>query len=124
MFRLDTVDKTTIKCTRGDRGSINIKKQDDKGNFENFIKGDKVIFSIKNNFSDSEPVFRKIVEVEEDSEFVTFELTKEDTTLEDLISSPKEYQYDVSINDDLTIIGYDDDGPKIFRLYPEGSSDN
>ena len=42
----------------------------------------------------------------------------------DVISKPKDYWYEVVLNDDSypqTIIGYDADGPKLFRLYPEGA---
>ncbi len=124
MFKIDDSDKTTIKCTRGDKGNIFItKKKKSDGSIEPFYKDDIVIFTIKNNFGDSEAVLRKEIKVEEDCNTVKIPLSKEDTTIGDLIASPVKYQYEVSINDDLTILGYDEKGPKIFQLYPEGSND-
>lgn len=123
MFKIDKDDKTTIKCTRGDKGSIRVRKKINEGEFEPFYKDDKVVFTVKNNFGDSDVILRKEVIVKEDSDYVIFNFDKKDTTIGDLISSPKKYHYDVSINEDMTILGYDESGPKIFELYPEGSND-
>lgn len=117
------VENNTIKIHRGDRGTLVIKKQDSDGNVENFEKYDIVVFSVKKSFSDSEVVLRKIVEIEESCETVTIELTKEDTTIGELIAKPQTYQYDICVNEDQTILGFDDDGAKEFILYPEGSND-
>ena len=125
MFKVDKDDKTTIKCTRGDKGSIIVRKKIRDGEYEPYYPNDKVAFSIKNNFGDSEVVLRKIIEVKEKCDFVTFDFDKNDTSIGELISSPQKYQYDIAVNDDITILGYDDEtGPKYFILYPEGSNDN
>lgn len=124
MFKVDKEDKTTIRCTRGDKGNIIVRKKRKDGSYEPFYSDDVVILSIKENFGDSEVVLRKEIKVAEDIDSVTFNLSKEDTKIGDLISSPTKYQYDISINDDMTILGYDDEtGAKYFVLYPEGSSD-
>ena len=50
-------------------------------------------------------------------------LNKEDTTIGDIINTPIDYWYEVQLNPETnpqTIIGYDENGAKIFRLYPEG----
>ena len=123
MFKIDK-DGTTLLVTRGDKGSIKVKKRISEGVYEPFYKDDVVSFSLKNNFGDSEPVLRKKVTVPEKTDTVTFEFSKDDTTIGDLISSPVRYQYDIAVNDDLTILGYDDQtGPKYFKLFPEGSND-
>lgn len=123
MFKLDK-DRTTLLVTRGDKGRITIKKKISEGVFEPFYKGDVVTFSLKSNFGDSEPILRKKVTVQENTDAVTFVFSKDDTTIGDLISSPVKYQYDIVINDDLTILGYDDEtGPKYLKLFPEGSND-
>lgn len=123
MFKIDK-DGTTLLVTRGDKGSIKVKKKISDGVYEPFYKDDVVSFSLKNNFGDSEPVLRKKVTVPEKTDTVTFEFSKDDTTIGDLISSPVRYQYDIAVNDDLTILGYDDQtGPKYFKLFPEGSND-
>ncbi len=123
MFKIDK-DGTTLLVTRGDKGSVKVKKKISEGVFEPFYKDDVVSFSLKSNFGDSEPVLRKKVTVSENTDVVTFEFSKDDTTIGELISSPVKYQYDIAINDDLTILGYDDlTGPKYLKLFPEGSND-
>lgn len=123
MFKIDK-DGTTLLVTRGDKGNIKVKKKISDGVYEPFYKDDVVSFSLKNNFGDSAPVLRKKVTVQEQTDTVTFEFSKDDTTIGDLISSPVRYQYDIAVNDDLTILGYDDQtGAKYFKLFPEGSND-
>lgn len=124
MFKLDKDDKTTFLITRGDKGSFSVKKRISDNVYEPFYKGDVVTFSVKSNFASSDVLLRKKVIVPENTDMVTFNLTKEDTSIGDLISDPITYQYDIAINDDITILGYDDKtGPKSLILYPEGSND-
>lgn len=124
MFRRDEKEPTTIKCNRGDKGGIKIRKKNKTtGEYEKFNVGDTVIFSVKINFAEETPVIRKKIEVTEETDLVIFYLSKDDTTIGELIAEPVTYQYDIAINDDITILGYDDNGPKKFILYPEGSND-
>ncbi len=124
MFKQDKKEPTIIKCNRGNKGSITVRKKNkNTGEFEKFNAGDKVVLSVKQNFAEEEPAIRKIIEVTEETDSVTFSLSKDDTTIGELISEPVTYQYDIAINDDNTILGYDDDGPKKFIVYPEGSND-
>lgn len=124
MFRRDEKEPTTIKCQRGDKGCITIRKKNkNTGQYEKFNVGETVIFSVKSNFAEETSVIRKKIEVTEETDSVTFCLSKDDTTIGELIAEPVTYQYDIAVNDDITILGYDDDGPKKFILYPEGSND-
>lgn len=123
MFKIDN-DGKTLLVTRGDKGSVKVKKKISEGVFEPFYEGDVVSFNLKNNFGDNEPVLRKKVIVQENTDVITFNFSKDDTTIGDLISSPVLYQYDIAVNEDMTILGYDDEtGPKYFKLFPEGSND-
>lgn len=117
------IEGTMIKCFRGDKGHIVIRKKDKKGNIEPFEKGDKVTFSVKNNFGEENPILRKIIDVEEEKDCVTIDLSSSDTLIGDLISDYVDYEYDIAINDDNTILGHDESGAKIFRLFPSGSDD-
>lgn len=66
---------------------------------------------------------QKDVEVTEEATHVNIELESEDTKIGGLISKPVDYWYEVELNPETapqTVIGYDDDGEKIFRLFPEG----
>lgn len=124
MFRKDKKVPTTIKCNRGDKGGIVFQKRNKvTGELEKFNIGDKVIFSVKNNFAEKDAVIRKTVEVTEETDSVIFRLSKKDTTIGELIAEPVTYQYDIAQNEDVTLLGYDDDGPKYFIVYPEGSND-
>jgi hypothetical protein len=61
--------------------------------------------------------------VVEATENVDIFLSKEDTKFGEVISKPKDYWYEVELNPEdnpQTIIGYDEDGAKIFKLFPEG----
>ena len=54
---------------------------------------------------------------------VTIFLGKEETTIGEITSKPKDYWYEVELNPETlpqTIIGYDEDGAKVFKLFPEG----
>lgn len=116
---------TTIKCNRGDSGHLFIRKSDSDGNIEQFAVGDVVIFTIKNNFGEDTVILRKEKTVNEVCDSVQIDFSSEDTMIGELISEPIEYQYDVKVNgqSNNTILGYDDDGAKIFKLYPSGSVD-
>ena len=70
-----------------------------------------------------EVVLSKSVEAIPDTTEVDFKLTTEDTRIGEVINKPVDYWYEIELNPDTypqTLIGYDEDGPKIFRLYPEG----
>lgn len=57
-------------------------------------------------------------------ESVEIVLTKNETKIGEIVSKPKDYWYEIELNPDYnpqTIVGYDDDGPKLFRLFPEGA---
>jgi hypothetical protein len=61
--------------------------------------------------------------VQSSTQQVTITLTGEDTKLGNPISKPEDYWYEVELNPltaPQTIIGYDEKGPKVLRLYPEG----
>ena len=116
-------DGTTIECFRGDSGNIYISKTDKEGNIEKFLAGDHVIFTIKNNFGEVNPILRKVFEVQNDTEELELQFSKEDTLIGELISEAVDYEYDISVNGEHTILGHGSDGAKIFRLYPTGSVD-
>lgn len=103
-----------IEINRGDRGTLKLINK--KGNFE---IGDKLKFSIVDKKEYNNLIFQKEFIVTENSNVTYITLTKEDTTIGDVISKKKEYWYEIEYNGDLTILGFDDDGAKKFILYPE-----
>lgn len=71
-------------------------------------------------------IMQKDLTVTEISTKVDFEFNKEDTTIGGIISKPVDYWYEIQLNPNSnpqTIVGYDEDGAKIFRIYPEGAEE-
>ena len=126
MLRLDSEDKTTIHLTRGDRGTLRIKVKNVLTEEEYlFPAGCTVSFIVKNkNGYTGEDVIRKTVHVMEESNEVEITLTEADTKIGEPIDKKVKYWYNVVVNDDITIIGSDEDGEKILILYPEAGEVN
>jgi hypothetical protein len=115
MFEKDT-DKT-ISITRGDSGSfvapIDYALQ----------SGDVLRLKVFRKKACEDVVLQKDFAIGEATETVTLELTEKDTRIGEVISKPVDYWYEIELNPDTnpkTLVGYDEDGAKIFRLYPEG----
>ena len=117
----------TINITRGDSGEIVIRafdKIDNEGEkLYEFQAGEVVRLKIFEKKACENVVLQKDFPIEEATESVSLVLTEEDTRIGEIISKPVDYWYEIELNPDTepqTIVGYDEDGAKIFRLYPEG----
>lgn len=120
MFKIN--EDMSIYLTRGDAVSITLNAQDNGENYT-FRAGDLVRFKVFEKKACHCVVLQKDVHVENNVEAVTIALTAEDTKIGEEISKPTDYWYEVELNPEIqpqTIIGYDEDGAKVFRLYPEG----
>ena len=120
MFKIN--DDLSIYLTRGDAVSITLNAQDD-GEMHTFRPGDLVRFKVFEKKACHCVELQKDIRVESDTESVVIALTAEDTKIGNEISKPVDYWYEVELNPEIqpqTIIGYDEDGAKVFRLYPEG----
>ena len=115
---------TTIHCTRGDRGVIRLTVPLSTGELYPFQIGDIIAFTVKPTFDIETPVLRKEYTIDTQSTSVELVLERNDTTIGQLISEPVEYQYDICLNKDETLIGYDEKGSKAFILYPEGGDND
>ncbi|WP_288910806.1 hypothetical protein [uncultured Thomasclavelia sp.] len=136
MVAIDNEDNNTIYITRGDRtnGKFNklafyfpiynftTKKE------ENYIfqLDDKIEFIVMDKKGYTKPeIFRKTYTIKElgytePTEYPEIPLTAEDTKNFPLLNKRKTYWYDIVLNDDTTILGYDSDGAKKIVVYPEG----
>jgi hypothetical protein len=115
-------DDFTINITRGDAAIISVSASVGDSAYE-FKPGDIVRFNVFAKKDCADVVLTKDVEVTEAATTVEIVLNGEDTTIGEVISKPVEYWYEVELNPDTkpqTIIGYDDNGAKVFKLYPEG----
>ena len=121
MFQLN--EDLSIYATRGDIVFFTVSAEED-GEKYTFKAGDVVRIKIYGKKNAESIVLEKDFPVTEDTEEVEILLTKEDTKIGDVISKPKDYWYEVELNpftNPQTIIGYDEDGAKVFKLFPEGA---
>lgn len=122
MFKIDGTTKQ-ISLTRGDAATIEIKAKNSDGTDYVFKVNDVVRFKVFKNKDCGCVVLQKDTKVMEEKNSINIDLTKEDTKIGEIISKPASYWYEVELNPDTnpqTIIGYDEDGAKVFMLYPEG----
>ena len=119
---MQKIEGTTIKLNRGDSLSLNLSiTLEDNSNYT-FKVGDTIVFSVYNKGKMNEDaVLLKEINVLEQSESLSISLTNEETKIGELINKPLEYWYEVELNNQYTVIGYDDKGAKLLILYPEGS---
>jgi hypothetical protein len=117
------IDNKNIYLTRGDIATIEVNVTNDDGTDYEFKSGDTLVFSIKKDYTDTTALLRKTINTEVGSTVATISLTTEDTTIGDLIKKPVKYVYDIALNGNMTVIGYDEEGSKYFYLYPEASND-
>lgn len=120
MFTLN--DDLSIYATRGDIVFFTVSANEN-GQPYSFKAGDLVRIKIFGKKNADNVVLQKYFPVNEDTQEVEILLTKEDTKIGPVISKPADYWYEIELNpltNPQTIIGYDEDGAKIFKLFPEG----
>lgn len=113
----------SIYITRGDIAALEISANLSAEEAYTFKVGDVVRLKVFEKKRHDSIALTKDVMVESETELVTINLYSSDTRIGGVINKPVDYWYEVEINPDTapqTIIGYDQDGPKIFRLFPEG----
>ena len=113
----------SIYITRGDVALLCISAIRNGTVPHEFEPGDVVRIKVFDKKACENVVLQKDFGVEERTEVVNIYLTEEDTKIGEVISKPKDYWYEIELNpltDPQTIIGYDDNGAKVFRLFPEG----
>ena len=122
MFEIN--EDKTINITRGDIGAFTVDALNEAGEKYLFQKGDVVRIKVTEKKACENVMFQKDFVVEEETEQVEILLTEDETKIGEVISKPTDYWYEVELNpltNPQTIIGYDEDGAKILRLYPEGN---
>lgn len=123
MIKID--EEKTIHLTRGDTATIVVTAQNDDGSNYEFQKGDILRLKVMSKKKVEEIVLTKDIIIDSNKESVEIELTSDETRIGDYINKPITYWYEVELNPDnnsTTIIGYDENGPKQFKLYPEGKN--
>lgn len=121
MFKVN--NDMSIYVTRGDILAFKVTA-DYYGENYVFKAGDIVRMKVFEKKGCDCVMLQKDFIVESETEEVTIQLTGSDTKFGELIHKPKDYWYEVELNpltNPQTIIGYDEDGAKVFRLFPEGA---
>ena len=112
MFKIE--DKN-IYCNRGDAISIIVANNSDY-----FKIGDYLKFYICENGDYTKVLLTKRVDIEENTVEVEINLTSEDTRLGPALKKESVvYWYEIELNGDTTLVGFDKNGPKLFTLWPE-----
>lgn len=115
-------EDNSIYATRGDTVFFTVTAEDN-GKPYVFQPGDVVRMKVFGKKDAENVVMQKEFTVAEASEQVEILLTEENTKLGGVISKPVDYWYEIELNpytNSQTIIGYDEDGAKVFKLFPEG----
>ena len=118
-------DDLSIYETRGDIVCLNVSATDDRtGEPYEFQAGDILQMKIYAKKDAESVVLQKDFPVPAKTNTVGIFLTEQDTKIGEVISKPVDYWYEVTLNpytNPQTFIGYDEDGAKIFKLFPEGN---
>lgn len=123
MFVINEEDNS-IYITRGDVAFFSVSSETEDGEAFKFHPGDVVRFKVFGKKNCENVVLSKDFGIEEETEEALIYLEEKDTKIGGVISKPVDYWYEVELNpytDPQTIIGYDEDGAKVFKLYPEGN---
>lgn len=109
------IKNKNIFLNRGDKITIHVVNNND-----NFRFGDYLTFYICENGSYENVILQKRVDIDENTDAIDIHLTSDETRLgEPLKSGSRTYWYEIELNGDTTLIGYDYKGPKLFVIYPE-----
>ena len=120
MFQVN--EDLSIYLTRGDAAAFALNAQENKHAYR-FPAGSVVRFKVFEKKDCGCVVLQKDFPVETASCTVEISLTETETVFGTVINKPTDYWYEVELNpfdNPQTIIGYDEDGPKLFRLFPAG----
>lgn len=120
MLVIDT--NKTISFNRGDKVSFTFNADDSDGNPYTFLTTDVITMNVfrPKKYTDG-AVFTIDFAVDTEGTSVTLELTAVNTkAMCPMINEPLTLWYELVLNDDETLVGYDDDGPKLMKIYPEG----
>lgn len=113
----------SMSITRGDAAAFDVEATHQGGAYT-FKTGDVLRFKVFEQKNCTNVVLCKDTYVNADTTSVKVSLDGEDTKVGEVNSKPVTYWYEVELNPDTkpqTIIGYDDDGPKVFKVFPEGA---
>lgn len=90
-----------------------------------FKKYDTLTFAIYNTRKlDEKPIVFEKFTIDKDCDSYTIEIDSETMKIGDMLNRKKDYWYEISLNDEKTLVGFTDEKPAIFTLLPEGTTLN
>lgn len=118
------IEEKTIRISRGNKATIELKVPVDDDYYE-FQINDKIALKIYEQKGLNKIYLKKIItDIKQASKTVDINIKASDSEIGELENKPITYWYEIILNDEQTLIGYDDEGPKEFILYPEGYDDS
>ena len=121
MFRLN--EDMSIYVTRGDTATIIVSLTNEEGTPYVFQAGDVLRLKVFEKKNCNNVVLEKLYPITQTMNEVNLALDEKDTKIGGVISKPVDYWYEIELNplsNPQTVIGYDEEGAKIFKLFPEG----
>lgn len=112
----------SIYLTRGDAAVFSVGANIG-GEAYTFKVGDVIRFKVFEKKNCEEVVLKKDTTVVAEANLIEIALDSDETKFGDVISKPTDFWYEVELNPEgyaQTIIGYDENGAKVLKLYPEG----
>ena len=120
MFQVN--DDLSIYVTRGDMVFLRVSAENN-GEAYTFQPGEVLRMKVYSKKNCENVVLQKDFPVTAVTQSVDIVLEEADTKIGDVISKPTDYWYEIELNphaNPMTIIGYNEDGAAVFRLFPEG----
>lgn len=116
------IENNHILINRGDTLPIKLVVPISHTENYEFQVGDKIQFGIyKSRGMNDSALLLKEYTIQEATEEFSFTIPASEMKFGELINKPTDYWYEINLNGEQTILGYDMDGAKIITLYPEGS---
>ena len=89
-------------------------------NTTTFSEGDYLTFYICEKGDYTNIVFQKRIDVTKKANEVEIQLTTEETKIgEPIKTNERVYWYEIELNGNTTLVGYDEQGPKLITFWPE-----
>ena len=108
------IDKN-IYLNRGDAISIIVANNSDTFKVNDYLK-----FYVCEQGDFSKVVLSKTIPITEETTEVDIHLESDETRIGDILKKgTRVYWYEIELNGDTTLVGYDSNGPKLFTLWPE-----
>lgn len=117
----------SIAVTRGDICFFDLSAVTSEGIPFSFVEGDILRLKISTKKNCEDVVLVKDYTIESDCESIVLSLTGKDTKIGPVISKPVTYWYEICLNPETnpqTLVGYDEEGAKVFLLLPEARDMN